>query len=95
MHETRRRRTVRLSDRDRQVLDLERKWGSGPTSQEQKLHEAAELLDLTPAGYSLILRALIDDPAAHAHDPETIGTLRSMRDSRFGGGDQLPVSVFR
>lgn len=95
MHESRRRRTAQLSERDRKVIDLERKWGSGPSSQEQKLHEAAELLDLTPAGYSLILRALIDDPAAYAHDPRTIGQLRSMRDSRFGGGDQLPLSVFR
>ncbi len=95
MHESRRRRRVLLSERDRRVLEIERKWGSGPSSQEQKLHEAAESLDLTPAGYSLILRALIDDPAAYAHDPKTITALRSMRDSRFGGGDQLPLSVFR
>ncbi|MDO5698189.1 MAG: DUF3263 domain-containing protein [Dermatophilus congolensis] len=95
MHESRRRRTAQLSDRDRMVIDLERKWGSGPSAQEQKLIEAEEQLDLSPAGYSLILRALIDDPAAYAHDPQTIGTLRSMRDSRLSGGDQLPLSVFR
>ncbi|MBO3142862.1 DUF3263 domain-containing protein [Dermatophilus congolensis] len=97
MQESRRKRPPSLSDRDRQVLELERKWGSGPSAQVEKLAEAQRTLGLDGPGYALVLRALLEDPIAYAHDPETIEAVRAVRDSRSGGdglfargGDEVP-----
>ena len=90
MYEARRRRPLTLSERDRTVLEIERKWGAGPTSQQEKLDEARERLELSASGYSLVLRSLIDDPAALEYDRETISRLRAVRDLHSGAGWMLP-----
>lgn len=41
-----------------------------------------ELFDLSATRYYQILNALIDDPAALAHDPMLVKRLRRMRSSR-------------
>lgn len=89
MEQVSRRRPRPLSDRDRSVLELERQWGAGPEHQSRKLAEAAEQLGLDRTGYALVLRALLDDPAAYAHDPQTVDALRGVRDARSGGGDRF------
>lgn len=76
----RRRRTMGLSPRDQGVLDIERRWGAGQDSQGAKFAEARHRLGLDPGGYTLVLKALVDDPAAHAHDSETVERLRAVRD---------------
>lgn len=91
MQESRRKRAPHLSSRDRSVLDLERKWGSGPDSKARKLSEAFETLGLDEAGYALVLRSLLEDPIAYAYDPETLDGLKAMRDGRVSISARLPV----
>ncbi|WP_040160863.1 DUF3263 domain-containing protein [Mobilicoccus massiliensis] len=81
-------RTPSLSERDRQVMAIERRWGPGPSALPMKLDEAREL-GLDARTYALVVNALIDDPLAHAADPRTMEQLRSIRqqhrDARDGG----------
>lgn len=74
-----------LSERDRGVLEIERRWGPGPSALEHKLTHARDHLGLDAGGYALVLNGLIDDPAAFTHDPRTITRLREMRDLRREG----------
>lgn len=74
-----RRRASGLSSRDKAVIDLERQWGQAPGAQDLKLEAAYRDLGLSPSGYALILRGLIDDPLAYQYDRETLTRLRSMR----------------
>ena len=76
----RRRRTMGLSRRDRQVLDIERRWGPGRQVVDHKFDEAQRDLGLSPGAYSLIVNSLIDDPEAFAADPNTVSRLRGIRD---------------
>lgn len=68
-----------LSDRDRQVLEFERQWWKYAGAKEQAVRE---LFDMTATRYYQLLNALIDDPAALAHDPMLVKRLRRMRSSR-------------
>ena len=68
-----------LSERDRQVLDFERQWWKYAGAKEQAVRE---LFDMSPTRYYQLLNALIDDPAALAHDPMLVKRLRRMRSSR-------------
>jgi len=68
-----------LSDRDEQVLAFERQWWKYAGAKEQAIRE---LFDMTATRYYQVLNALIDDPAALAHDPMLIKRLRRMRSSR-------------
>ena len=65
-----------LSARDRSVLALERLGWSGPGAKERAIRER---LDISPTRYSQLLNALLDDPAALAHDPLTVNRLRRRR----------------
>ena len=68
-----------LSERDGQVLAFERQWWKYAGAKEQAIRE---LFDMSATRYYQVLNALIDDPAALAHDPMLIKRLRRMRSSR-------------
>jgi hypothetical protein len=69
-----------LSERDRAVLALERRgWPPGGGTKERVIRER---LDMSPTRYYQLLNALLDDPAALAHDPVTVNRLRRLRDER-------------
>lgn len=68
-----------LSERDEQVLEFERQWWKYAGAKEQAIRE---LFDMTATRYYQVLNALIDDPAALAHDPMLVKRLRRMRSSR-------------
>ncbi len=68
-----------LSERDRQVLAFERQWWKYTGAKEQAIRE---LFDLSATRYYQVLNALIDSPAALAHDPMLIKRLRRMRATR-------------
>jgi hypothetical protein len=68
-----------LSDRDEQVLAFERQWWKYAGAKEQAIRE---LFGMSATRYYQVLNALIDSPAALAHDPMLIKRLRRMRSSR-------------
>ncbi|MGA4958407.1 DUF3263 domain-containing protein [Streptomyces lavendulocolor] len=68
-----------LTDRDRAVLAVERRSWPGPGAKERAIREQ---LGLSPTRYYQLLNALLDDPAALAHDPVTVNRLRRLRASR-------------
>jgi len=71
--------TVDLSDRDQQILAFERQWWKYAGAKEQAIRE---LFAMSATRYYQVLNALIDSPAALAHDPMLIKRLRRMRTSR-------------
>ena len=73
------RGTDGLSERDRQVLAFERQGWKYAGAKEQAVRE---LFDMSATRYYQLLNALIDDPAALAHDPMLVKRLRRMRSSR-------------
>ena len=68
-----------LSERDRSVLAFERQWWKYAGAKEQAIRE---LFDMSATRYYQVLNALIDSPAALAHDPMLVKRLRRMRASR-------------
>jgi hypothetical protein len=68
-----------LSERDEQILAFERQWWKYAGAKEQAIRE---LFDMTATRYYQVVNALIDDPAALAHDPMLVKRLRRMRSSR-------------
>lgn len=68
-----------LSARDEQILAFERQWWKYAGAKEQAIRE---LFDMSATRYYQVLNALIDSPAALAHDPMLIKRLRRMRASR-------------
>lgn len=68
-----------LSERDQQVLAFERQWWKYAGAKEQAIRE---LFDMSATRYYQVLNALIDSPAALAHDPMLVKRLRRMRSTR-------------
>lgn len=68
-----------LTERDEQILAFERQWWKYAGAKEQAVRE---LFDMSATRYYQVLNALIDDPAALAHDPMLVKRLRRMRSSR-------------
>jgi len=68
-----------LSERDQQVLAFERQWWKYAGAKEQAVRE---LFDMSATRYYQVLNALIDNPAALAHDPMLVKRLRRLRASR-------------
>jgi len=68
-----------LSDRDQQMLALERQWWKYAGAKEQAIRE---LFNLSATHYYQILNALIDTEDALAHDPMLVKRLRRLRTSR-------------
>jgi hypothetical protein len=65
-----------LSARDRAILDFERTWWLRPGSKEAAIRE---VLDISATRYYELLAALVDEPAAYAHDPLTVVRVRRRR----------------
>ena len=68
-----------LSERDEKILAFERQWWKYAGAKEQAVRE---LFDLSATRYYQVLNALIDSPAALAHDPMLVKRLRRLRTSR-------------
>ena len=68
-----------LSERDLRVLAFERQWWRHAGAKEQAIRED---FGLSSARYYQILAALIDSPAALAHDPMLVKRLQRVRESR-------------
>jgi hypothetical protein len=68
-----------LSERDEQVLAFERQWWKYAGAKEQAIRE---LFAMSPTRYYQLLNALIDSPAALAHDPMLVKRLRRLRAAR-------------
>ena len=73
------RSAAELSERDMQILAFERQWWKYAGAKEQAIRE---LFEMSATRYYQVLNALIDSPAALAHDPMLIKRLRRMRASR-------------
>ncbi|MFD5321187.1 DUF3263 domain-containing protein [Streptomyces sp. NPDC127098] len=65
-----------LSARDRAILAVERASWPRAGAKERAIRER---LGISPTRYYQRLNALLDDPAALAHDPVTINRLRARR----------------
>src|SRR5215210_2333550 len=72
-------KTLSLSERDQQMLALERQWWKYAGAKEQAIRE---LFDLPATHYYQLLNALIDTEDALAHDPMLVKRLRRLRTSR-------------
>jgi len=70
-----------LTDRDRAVLALERRYWRTPGAKEQAIREQ---LGLSPTRYYQLLNGLLDRPEALAHAPVLVNRLRRIRESRRG-----------
>ncbi|QPI61860.1 DUF3263 domain-containing protein [Streptomyces malaysiensis subsp. malaysiensis] len=68
-----------LSERDRDVLAVERRGWPGPGAKERAIRER---LGISATRYYQLLNALLDDPRALEHDPVTVNRLRRIRDER-------------
>ena len=74
-----------LTERELAVLDLERRRYRHQGAKEQAVRDE---LDLSATRYYQVLNALLDDPAALAHDPVLVGRLRRLRDARTADAPQ-------
>ena len=68
-----------LSEREQQMLALERQWWKYAGAKEQAIRE---LFDLSATHYYQLLNSLIDSEDALAHDPMLVKRLRRLRTSR-------------
>ena len=68
-----------LDRREREILAFEGQWWKYAGAKEQAIRE---LFDMSATRYYQVLNALIDSPAALAHDPMLVKRLRRMRASR-------------
>ena len=68
-----------LTDRDREILQFERRWWKYAGAKEQAVREE---FGLSPTRYYQLLNALIDRPEALAHDPMLVTRLRRVRRQR-------------
>ena len=79
-----------LTDRDRDVLDVERDWWLFSPSKRQAIHER---LGLSPGAYYGVLRRLAGSPEAFAYDPLVVHRVKRRlvrrRRDRFEGGPRL------
>ena len=71
--------TSSLSERDREILALERLWWKYAGAKEQAIREK---FDMSSTRYYQVLNALIDRPEAIADDPLLVRRLRRMRAER-------------
>lgn len=68
-----------LSQRDRDILSLERLWWQYAGAKEQAIRDK---FDMSATRYYQVLNALIDSQVALAHDPLLVKRLRRMREKR-------------
>ncbi|WP_084470026.1 DUF3263 domain-containing protein [Jiangella gansuensis] len=68
-----------MDDREREILDFERRWWKYPGSKEQAIRSR---LGISATRYYQVLNALIDRPEALALDPLLVKRLRRQRATR-------------
>jgi hypothetical protein len=68
-----------LSERDADILELERTWWTLPGTKDALVRER---LGMSLSTYRKLLGALVDDPDALAHDPLVVRRVRRVRDER-------------
>lgn len=68
-----------LTDRDREILDFERRRWKYAGVKEQVIRDT---FDLSSTRYYYALNALLDDPEALAYDPALVRRLRRIRARR-------------
>ncbi|HEX2700262.1 MAG TPA: DUF3263 domain-containing protein [Acidimicrobiales bacterium] len=78
-----------LSDRDRAILDFERKWWTLPGPKESAIREH---LGLSATRYYKALGELVDSPDALGYDPLVVRRLRLRRDLRRRARYEGPAS---
>lgn len=83
---------IQLSERDMEVLAFERQWWKYAGAKEEAVRD---LFGLNATEYYQVLNALIDNPAALAHDPMLIKRLRRMRSARQRGRAGRSVELSR
>jgi hypothetical protein len=71
-----------LTDRDREMLAFERTWWQYAGRKEAEIREK---FGVSATRYYQQLNALIDNPAALAHDPMAVKRLRRLRDAKRRG----------
>lgn len=64
---------------EREILGFERQWWKYPGAKEQSIREK---FDMSATRYYQALNALLDSPAAMAHDPLLVKRLARLRSSR-------------
>ncbi|MDO9396023.1 MAG: DUF3263 domain-containing protein [Herbiconiux sp.] len=69
-----------LGERDTRILSFERQWWRHAGAKEQAIRKE---FGLSSARYYQLLGALIDSPAALAHDPMLITRLQRVREARL------------
>ena len=68
-----------LGEREREILAFERRWWKHAGAKEQAIRDRFQL---SATRYYKLLNALLDEPAALAHDPVLVQRLRRIRASR-------------
>lgn len=68
-----------LTDRDRRILAFERHWWRHAGAKERAIRDT---FNLSATRYYQLLNALLDQPAALAHDPMLVKRLRRLRATR-------------
>lgn len=68
-----------LGEREREILAFERKWWRHAGAKEQAIRDRFQL---SATRYYKLLNALLDEPAALAHDPVLVKRLRRLRATR-------------
>jgi hypothetical protein len=68
-----------LSARDQAILDFERQWWKYAGAKEQAVRDQFQM---SSTRYYQVLNAIIDSPAALAHDPLLVRRLRRLRATR-------------
>jgi hypothetical protein len=69
-----------LDDRSKEILAFERRWWRQAGSKEQAVRDT---FGLSATRYYQLLNALLDNPAALAHEPVVVQRLRRLRASRI------------
>ncbi|HEX6969353.1 MAG TPA: DUF3263 domain-containing protein [Micromonosporaceae bacterium] len=68
-----------LTDRERRVLDFERRWWRHAGAKEQAIRDT---FGISATRYYQLLNGLLDNPAALAVDPVLVNRLRRLRAAR-------------
>jgi hypothetical protein len=68
-----------LDERQQEILAFERQWWRHAGAKEQAIRDQFQL---STTRYYQLLNALLDEPAALAHDPALVGRLRRLRATR-------------
>jgi hypothetical protein len=69
-----------LSDRDRAILEFERRWWKHAGAKEQAIRDQ---FGLSAARYYQVLGRVIESPAALVHDPMLVRRLQRVRAARL------------